>query len=217
MSEQPRINPLQHAPAAERNTGPILKILNEQLPASGRALEIASGTGQHAVAFAHNYPGITWHPSDPESNARATIAARGQQAGLRNLEPPLDIDVTQERWPDTLERPFDAVLAINLIHIAPWAVCAGLLRGAGELLGAGGLLFLYGPYKKDGVHTATSNVRFEAWLQAQNPEFGVRDIGDVEREANKHGLRLDDAFPMPANNFSLILHKESGRDLHQPS
>lgn len=208
MSEETRINALQHAPAAARNTGPILEVLNAQLPASGRALEIASGAGQHAVAFAQNFPDIAWQPSDPEANARASIAARRQQAGLKNLEPPLDIDVMQERWPDALERPFDALLAINLIHISPWAACAGLLSGAGELLGAGGLMFLYGPYKKDGIHTAASNVRFEAWLQAQNPEYGVRDIGDVAREAGKHGLRLDDAVAMPANNFSLILRKE---------
>lgn len=194
----------------ERNTGPILEILKQQLPASGRALEIASGTGQHVVAFARRHREISWQPSDPEAGARASIAAWSQQAGLKNLEPPLDIDVTQERWPGpgALEKPFDAVLAINLIHIAPWAACAGLLRGAGELLGAGGLLFLYGPYRKDGMHTAESNVRFEAWLQAQNPEYGVRDIADVAREARKHGLRLDDALPMPANNFSLILRKE---------
>ncbi|GBE43604.1 MAG TPA: DUF938 domain-containing protein [Rhizobiales bacterium] len=197
----------RRAPAAGRNTGPILQVLKTQLPASGRALEIASGTGQHAAAFARSFPAITWIPSDPSPDARHSIAAWVEEAGLGNLEAPLDLDVMQEHWPAAAEGPFDAVLAINLIHISPWAACQGLLRGAGALLPERGMLYLYGPYRRGGAHTAGSNVRFEEWLHGQNREWGVRDVGEVERAAATHGLCLDAVIEMPANNFSLVLRK----------
>jgi len=197
----------RRAPAADRNTAPILEVLKTQLPSSGRALEIASGTGQHAAAFAQNFPEITWVPSDPSPEARRSIAAWGAETGLENLEAPRDLDVMQEHWPGAAGGPFDILLAINLVHISPWAACAGLLRGAGELLHTGGMLFLYGPYRRNGEHTAGSNVRFEEWLHGQDPDWGVRDIGEVERAAAPYGLALDASIEMPANNFSLILRK----------
>ncbi len=126
---------LQHSPSAERNSAPILEVLRAYLPETGRALEIASGSGQHAAAFANAFPGIDWHPSDPDERARDSIAAWAEQAAaVDNLSPPLDIDVTRARWQEDVEGPLDAVLAINLVHIAPWEVTEGLLRGAGDLL-----------------------------------------------------------------------------------
>ncbi len=170
-------------------------------------MEIASGSGQHVAAFAKSFPGIDWTPSDPDEHARDSISAWREKAALENLAPPLDLDVTCARWQEPLEGPLDAVLAINLVHIAPWSVTLGLLRGAGELLVPGGLLYLYGPYRKDGAHTAPSNIKFEKWLKDQNEEWGVRDMGEVEHAAEKSGLHPEQAQEMPANNFSLIFRK----------
>ena len=181
--------------------------MHEHLPQTGRALEIASGTGQHAAAFAIAFPGIDWYASDPDERARDSIAAWRDAAAADNLMPPLDIDVTRTDWHRQVEGPLDAVLAINLVHIAPWAVTQGLLRSAGDLLVQDGLLYLYGPYRKDGAHTADSNIQFEAWLKRQDESWGVRDMGDVEREGANHGLNLDNAIEMPANNFSLIFRR----------
>lgn len=146
-------------------------------------------------------------PSDPDPFARESIAAWSQEAQLPNLLPPLDIDVTRPGWHEGLGMPFEVILAINLVHISPWAATLGLMEGAGGLLGSGGILYLYGAYRRGGEHTAPSNVRFEEWLKAQSPEFGVRDMADVEREANAQGLVLTDVAEMPANNFSLIFRK----------
>lgn len=198
---------LQHAPSAERNMAPILEVLSEHLPQSGRALEIASGTGQHAAAFAQKFPQLVWWPSDPAAEARASITAWGDEMALSNLKMPLDLDVSRARWQDACEAPFDAILAINLIHISPWAVTKGLMRGAGTLLARGGLLYLYGPYRKDGVHTAQSNIKFDAWLKAQNEAWGVKDMGEVEKQGALNGLSLANVIAMPANNFSLIFRK----------
>ena len=201
-----RVRP-RNAPAAERNTSPILDVLKAHLPASGHALEVASGMGQHAATFARRFPDIVWQPSDPDIEARASIAAWAEQAGVHNLLPPLDIDVTHPGWHEAVEPPLTAIIAINLMHISPWAVTEGLLRGAGLLLAPGGVLYLYGPYTVGGEHTAQSNVRFEEWLKSLSPEYGVRDMADVEREANTHGLTLSDVVDMPANNFSLVFRK----------
>lgn len=198
----------QHAPAAERNTRPILDVLKQHLPEQGRVLEIASGTGQHAVAFARAFPNIEWVPSDPDISARESIAAWAEEARLPNLQPPREIDVTRPGWPKGAGGPFDVILAINLVHISPWAATLGLLKGAGRLLTPGGILYLYGAYRREGEHTSESNIRFEEWLKAQSPEYGVRDMADVEQEANAHGLALADVIEMPANNFSLIFRKE---------
>ncbi len=197
----------QHAPAAERNAAPILDVLRQCLPGTGKVLEIASGSGQHACHFARALPQIVWQPSDRDAGARASIHAWRDDAGLENLQAPLDVDVMDPGWSGALDRQFDAVVAINLIHVAPWLLVDGLLGGAARLLVPGGLVYLYGPYKRDGAHTAPSNARFEDWLHAQDPEWGVRDMADIEQVGAKHGLRLERVIDMPANNFSLILKR----------
>lgn len=168
-------------------------------------LEIASGTGEHAVFVAKAMPGLTWQPSDPDPVWRASIAAWIAHERLSNVLPPLDIDVRDEDWGVT--GPFDVLVAINMIHIAPWDAALGLLRGAGRLLGEGGILFLYGPYEREGRHTAASNEAFDAWLKQRDPEFGVRDLEDVQSAASANGLRLDEIVEMPANNLSLVFEK----------
>ena len=195
------------SPSSDRNTAPILDVLHERLPARGRALEIASGSGQHAAAFAENFPAITWLPSDPDGDGRDSIEAWRAELKLENLLAPLALDVTRPGWAGTVNGPLEAILAINLVHISPWAASEGLMNGAGELLAPGGFLYLYGPFRRNGRQTAESNERFEAWLKGLSPEFGVRDLADIEREGNRHGLVLTETIEMPANNFSLVLHK----------
>ncbi|MDH3579629.1 MAG: class I SAM-dependent methyltransferase [Hyphomicrobiales bacterium] len=207
VGEETRSSRRQSAPAAERNTGPILEVLKEHLPHAERALEVGSGTGQHVAAFAAALPATEWWPSDPDAQARESIAAWSDEAATSNIRPPLDLDVMRARWEAALETEFAAVLAINMIHISPWAATRGLIRGTGALLKRHGILYLYGPFRRAGAHTSQSNARFDEWLKSQNPEWGVRDMEDVEREAAAHALRLDAAVPMPANNFSLLFRK----------
>jgi hypothetical protein len=201
--------PRQFAPAAERNTGPIIDVLRGIVPATGRALEIASGTGQHAAAFAAAFPGIQWQPSDPSAEARASIAAWVAESGLSNLAPPLDLDVTRPDWTTAGVGPWDLLVCINMIHISPWAACLGLMRGAGVLLRRDGLLCLYGPYRRDGTHTAPSNEAFDRSLRARNPEWGLRDMGDVAEAAAVHGLAWESTVSMPANNVTLLFRKKA--------
>ncbi len=196
-----------YAPAADRNREPIVSVLKRILPREGRVLEIASGTGQHVVAFARALPALKWCPSDADADARGSISAWIEDAGLPNIRQPQALDVTAPDWPERFEAAVDAVLAINLIHISAWAATEGLMRGAGALLAPGGLLYLYGPFKRCGVHTAPSNAAFDASLRAQNTEWGVREISDVEAEAGKHGLSLAEIVEMPANNLSLVFTK----------
>ncbi len=203
----PRTEKRRFAPAAQRNTEPILGVLRDVLPAAGRALEVGSGSGQHAVAFAEAFPGLDWQPSDPEAQARASIAARVADAGLDNLADPLDLDVTAPDWPATLDGPLDAMVCINVLHITPWAVAEGLMRGAGRLLDPGGIVYLYGPYKRDGHHTAPSNAAFDASLRRRDPAWGVRDIADVTRCADDCGLALERVVDMPRDNFSLVFRR----------
>ena len=198
---------LQHAPAVARNKEHILEVLSGHLPQSGSALEIASGTGQHAAAFARSFPELVWWPSDPAAEARESIMAWADETGLSNLEDPLDLDVTRKDWQDMFDAPIDVILAINLLHISPWAATEGLMRGAGRLLVRGGLLYLYGPYRKGGVHTAESNIKFDAWLKGQNEAWGVKDMDEVREQGALNGLLLDKEIAMPANNFSLIFRK----------
>lgn len=194
----------QNAPAAARNRDPILEVLRRVMPTSGRVLEIASGTGQHAIHFAQGLSGITWQPSDPDLLARESIAAWIRDAALPNVEAPVELNAMDDVWP--VERA-DAVVCINMIHIAPWAAAQGLLRGAGRVLPRAGLLFLYGPYRVGGTHTAESNARFDASLRMRDPDWGVRDIEELEAEAAPHGLSLVETVQMPANNLSLIFRK----------
>ncbi|MGA2411769.1 MAG: DUF938 domain-containing protein [Candidatus Binataceae bacterium] len=184
-----------------RNRDPILEVLKRVLPREGLVLEMASGSGEHATYFARELPGLTWQPTDPDDAALASIAAHRAAAGVTNLLPPLRLDVTSAQWP--LEHA-DAVTCCNMIHIAPWSACAGLIGGAARLLPAGGILYLYGPYKIDGRHTAPSNAAFDADLRARNPAWGIRDLDEVTVLAEKHGLVRVETVDMPANNLSVI-------------
>ncbi|CAG9169544.1 DUF938 domain-containing protein [Cupriavidus respiraculi] len=194
----------RQAPATERNRDAILDVLRRVLPPTGLVLEIASGTGQHAVHFAAALPGLTWQPSDPDADSRDSIAAWTAHAGLGNVKAPLALDVTQTPWP---VQQADAVVCINMIHIAPWAAAQALIAGAGRVLGDGGVLYLYGPYRRHGAHTAPSNAAFDAQLRASNADWGVRDMEAVIALGEAAGFRCDEPVPMPANNFSLILRK----------
>ena len=189
----------RHAPATARNRDAILEVLREALPAHGTVLEIASGTGEHAIHFAAALPHLTWQPTDPDGESRASIAAHAAMAGLPNLGPPLGLDVTSADWP---VRAADAVVCINMIHIAPWAAAEGLFAGAARLKAA--VLYLYGPFREHGEHTAPSNEAFDGWLKAQDPAWGVRDLEAVAALAASHGFSLARRVAMPANNLSLI-------------
>lgn len=198
----------QDAPAARRNCGPILAVLTGFLPETGTALEIASGTGQHVVAFAAANPNLTWLPSDPDPLARASIAAWTGCSGLGNVCPPTDIDVTEPEWHAALRQTFDLIACINLLHIAPWSACEGLMAGAAKLLKPGGHLFVYGCFRRHGRHTAESNARFDRLLAWQDPRWGVRDLEAVVAEARSHGLRHVRTEEMPANNLSVVFRRE---------
>jgi SAM-dependent methyltransferase len=200
-----------YASATQRNRGPILEVLKRILPASGRLLEIASGTGEHAVWFAEQLPGFVLQPSDPSPEHRASIRAWTETAGLANLREPLELDVTDADWERNARIPEDltAILSINLIHIAPWPAALGLLRGAGVVLAPGRLLYLYGPYRRGGAHTAPSNQAFDRSLRAQDPAWGVRDLEAVMSAAEPVGFDLDEVVEMPANNLSVILRRRA--------
>jgi hypothetical protein len=197
------------SPSAERNREPIAAVLRRCLPAAGAVLEIASGTGAHVAWFAAQFPGLVFQPSDPGGTQRASVAAWIAAAGLENVRPPLALDVASPDWernPD-IPSPLAAILCINMIHISPWAAALGLLRGAGELLADGGVLYLYGAYKCGGRHTAPSNAAFDASLRAQDPEWGVRDLEAVNAAADRAGFALDEVVEMPANNLSVIFRR----------
>lgn len=192
------------APAVARNTGPILEVLRDALPAEGLVLEVASGSGEHGVAFARAFPGLRFQPTDPDPDALRSIAAWREKEGPPNLLPPLRLDAAAAEWPVTAA---DAVLCINMVHISPWAATLGLLAGAGRVLDAGAVLYLYGPYLQRDVDTALSNLAFDADLKRRNPEWGLRQLEEVIAVAHGEGLRLDQVVPMPANNLSVVLRK----------
>lgn len=194
----------RYAPATARNRDPILAVLRRILPASGLVLEIASGTGEHAAYFAVRLPGVIWQPTDPDPDARASIAAWASATGTQNLRPPLDLDAARHPWPVARA---DAVVCINMIHISPWSAADGLMRGAGAVLAPGGVLFLYGPFMRDGRHTAPSNAAFDRSLKDQNPAWGVRDLEEVAAYAAAHNLRRRETVEMPANNLSVIFER----------
>ncbi|ACL63174.1 DUF938 domain-containing protein [Methylobacterium nodulans] len=189
------------APAVARNREVILDVLRRVLPPTGLILEVASGSGEHVVHFASALPDLQWQPSDADPKALRSIAAHAQASGVPNILSPMPLDVREERWPVARA---DAVLAINMVHIAPWAATEGLMAGAGRVLPEGGLLYLYGPFRVAGVHTAPSNAAFDADLRARDPAWGVRDVEAVSAAALAQGLTLLDRIPMPANNFSLV-------------
>jgi len=194
------------SPSVARNREPILLVLRRVLPEQGRVLEIASGTGEHAVFWAAALPNLTFQPTDQDPLALGSIAAHRAAAGLPNLAAPLRLDAASPVWP---VRSADAVIAINMVHISPWRATQGLMAGAERVLPAGGLLYLYGAYKENGVHTAPSNAVFDESLRARNPEWGVRDVEEVTALARAHGLDLVERIAMPANNLSLILRRRT--------
>jgi SAM-dependent methyltransferase len=195
----------RRAPAVERNREPLLEVLQRVVPDKGLFLEIASGTGEHCVYFAAHLPGLTFLPSDLGSEQLESIEAWRLDAGLLNIRPAHRIDVmSSEPWHDA---PVDVVFCANMIHIAPPPALTGLVQGAARHLAPGGLFITYGPYKLGGKHTAPSNERFEEWLRAQDPSFGVRDLEDLTAQAGEVGLRLEETVPMPANNFTVLFRK----------
>jgi SAM-dependent methyltransferase len=196
----------QTSPAVARNRDPILAVLRRVLPAQGTVLEVGSGTGEHAVYFAAALPHLTWQPSDLDAEARGSVAAHRVAAQLPNLKAPLTLDARAESWP--LARA-EAVVSINMIHIAPWASAEGLMAGARRLLAPGGMLYLYGPFKENGAHTAPSNAAFDASLRARDPQWGVRDRDEVAALAQRNGLALVERVAMPANNLSLVFQRKA--------
>ena len=192
------------APATQRNREPILAILREVLPARGTVLELASGTGEHAVFFARHLPGLVWQPSDPSPEARESIAAWSAAEGVANVPLPLALDAAANTWPIECA---DALVCINMVHISPWGATEGLLRGAGTLLPSGAPLVLYGPYRRTGTVLEPSNAAFDADLRRRDPAWGLRLLEDVVECAALHGLRLDRVVEMPANNLTVVLRK----------
>lgn len=190
------------APHVARNAGPIAEVLAGALPGSGLALEVASGSGEHAMHFARAFSDLLWQPSDPDPAALRSIAAWRETDGPANLLPPVELDVRAADWP--VEHA-DVLICINMIHISPWAATGGLLRGAARVLATGAPLFLYGPFLQAGVETAPSNLAFDATLRARDPEWGLRRIEHVVEAAE--GFALQAIVPMPANNLSVVLRR----------
>ena len=192
------------APAVARNREPILRVLRNILPPSALVLEIASGTGEHAVWFSRALPAITWQPTDQDPEALKSITAWRDMTGLPNLLPPQSLDAAAEAWPVVQA---DAVIAINMVHIAPWAATQGLFAGAARVLSRGGLLFLYGPFREGNVHTSAGNSAFDADLRAQNSSWGIRDLADIAVLARRHGFEAPERIAMPANNLSVVFRR----------
>ncbi len=198
----------RHAPAAGRNREPIAAVLTEELPSTGLVLEIASGTGEHAVHFARTFPELEWQPSDPDEDARASIAAWREAEGLPNLLSPLALDASRPPWP--VPRA-DAIVCINMVHISPPAATEGLFAGAAERLGAGAPLIFYGPYLEAAVETAPSNLEFDASLRARNPAWGLRSVEWLDELARTCGFERSRRVPMPANNLTLVYRRTAGQ------
>lgn len=194
----------QFAPATQRNRDPILAVLREVLPAQGLVLEVASGSGEHAVHFAAAFPNLTFQPSDPDPAALASIDAWANESALPNLRPAIRLDAMAPRWPVTQA---DAILCINMIHISPWAATEGLVRQAGQLLPAGGPLYLYGPYRQHDVPLAASNAVFDDSLRRRNPKWGLRELEAVAELARAAGFGEPAVTAMPANNLSVVFRK----------
>jgi SAM-dependent methyltransferase len=197
---EPGGDPRRSAPHVVRNAEPIAAILREVFPKRGLVLEVASGTGEHALHFARAFPELRWQPSDPDPSALRSIEA-WRAAGTDNFLPPIALDASSGDWP--LDAA-DAVVCINMVHISPWAAALGLLDGAARLLHPGAPLILYGAYRRSDVPTAPSNEAFDRSLRARNPEWGLRRVEDVAAEADRRGLALESVVAMPANNLTLV-------------
>jgi len=197
------------SPAADRNKQPILDVLREVLTAHGNALEIASGTGQHVAWFAAALPQWTWQPTDAMPVAMESISAQITEQGLRNVRPPLVLDVMAPEWLPG-DAQFDLIYCANMLHISPWATCTALMRGGARHLAPTGVLVTYGPYLEDGVPTSEGNVTFDQSLRTQDPAWGIRRREDVEQEAARVGLRLRARHAMPANNLLLVWERAPG-------
>lgn len=204
MSDDPRLD----YPATQRNRDAILAVLREVLPERGTVLEIASGSGQHVAHFAAAMTHLRWQPSDLDAKLFASI--RGWCEELDNVASAVEIDVTTRQWPIA---QVNAVVCANMIHIAPWEACLGLLDGVARTLIGDGPLCLYGPFMRGGVHTAPSNETFDQSLRARDPSWGVRDLDVVGKEANSRGLALDRVFEMPANNLMLVFRRQTQPDV----
>jgi hypothetical protein len=197
-------NELLTSAAAERNKDPILTVLESVLPASGSALEIASGTGQHVCFFAAQLPDIRWQPTEPEAAHLEAIATRIRESGLTNIEAPIALDVHEPRWP--VAAYYDAIICINMVHIAPWSATNALCIGAARHLRTGGKLVLYGPYLEQGA-AVQSNLDFDSTLKRRNQDWGLRELEDVTRTAALHGLPRQQIVRMPANNLAVVFAK----------
>jgi hypothetical protein len=196
----------QHAPATLRNREPIAEVLVRELPASGTVLEIAAGTGEHAVFFAECFPALAWQPTDPSAEALASIAAYRAEYARANLAAPLLLDAAAPgSWPVDSA---DAIICINMVHISPWEATGGLFAGAGRLLACGAPLILYGPYIEDGIETAPSNLAFDASLKARNPLWGLRKAEALDALAAQHGMARSARHALPANNIMLVYRRD---------
>lgn len=200
----------RHAPAAARNSGPIAQVLEQELPARGLVLEVASGTGEHAVFFARLFPNLRWQPSDADPEALGSINAWREEGGADNLLPPLKLDAQEMEW---LVEQADAVLCVNMVHISPWAATEGLFAGAARLLPEGSPLILYGPYLEAEVDTAETNVQFDASLRARDPSWGLRKAGVIDELAQRSGFARTARHDMPANNIMLVYRRNGATGL----
>ncbi len=215
MNDAPFYNPAtdgedrrRFAPATQRNREPILTELNKLLPRYARVLEIAAGSGEHAVHFAAAEPGWQWLPSDPDPENIASIAAWTHHGGLPNIAPPQQIQTEDQDWAGIEPASIDALYCANMIHIAPWSATPALMVGAKRVLRAGGLLILYGPFMRDGRHTAPSNEAFDGSLKARDPSWGIRDLADVDALATANAMRLMQVIEMPANNLLVVFERQ---------
>lgn len=194
----------RHAPATARNSAAIAEVLRKELPQTGSVLEIASGSGEHAIYLAREFPGLLWHPTDYDVDALDSIRAWTQEAGLANIAPPQRLDASAPPW-DVPQ--VDAMFCCNMIHISPWAASEGLFRGAGAVLHPSAPLILYGPFIERGVETSESNLQFDASLKSRNSEWGLRDIAVLDQLAGQEGLERANRYTMPANNLTLIYRR----------
>ena len=199
------------APATERNRDHILKVFKDRLPETGHLLEVASGSGEHAAYLAPHFPNLKWQPTNYDDEHIVSTEAWRQHAAANNILPTLRLDAAAGNWPVEDEKythgPFDAVFNANMIHISPWIVCEGLFAGAGRVLKPGAHMYLYGPYMINGEHTAPSNAQFDVWLKDKDPGFGVRDLADVCRVAEKNNIQWVESLIMPSNNFIQVFEK----------